>query len=62
MKQEIRIGEEYKLEIISIGSKGDGIAKINGLSVIIKGNIEVGQVYNVKITSTHEKFAFAEVI
>jgi len=53
--------EEYNLEIEGVGSKGDGIAKINGYTIFIP-KTSVGDKVKVKITKVLPKFAFAEVI
>lgn len=60
-KTILKIGEEYNVEIESEGSKGDGIAKINGLVLFVK-NGKKGKRYNVRVINVKEKFAFAEII
>ena len=57
----VNVGEEYEVEIVGIGSKGDGIAKIEGLTVIIP-DTEQNQKYRIKINRVLETYAFGEVI
>lgn len=54
-------GDEVDVEIISIGTKGDGIAKIDGY-VIIVPDTKVGENVRVKVTNALRKMAFAEKV
>ena len=54
-------GDEVDVEIISIGTKGDGIAKIDGY-VIIVPDTKVGENVRVKVTNALRKIAFAEKV
>lgn len=53
-------GETVELEVEDLGSKGDGIARVEGFVVFVPGG-EVDKRYNVEITSVGRKFAFAEI-
>ncbi len=53
-------GEIVEVEIDDLGSKGDGIARIDGFVIFVPGG-EVGETYNVEVTSVGRKFAFAEI-
>ncbi|MFB6203421.1 MAG: TRAM domain-containing protein [Candidatus Nanohaloarchaea archaeon] len=53
-------GEVVELEIEDLGSKGDGIARVEGFVVFVPGG-EVGESYDVEITSVGRKFAFGEI-
>ena len=53
-------GETVELEVEDLGSKGDGIARVEGFVVFVPGG-EVDTKYNVEITSVGRKFAFAEI-
>ncbi len=53
-------GETVELEIEDLGSKGDGIARVEGFVVFVPGG-EVGETYDVEITSVGRKFAFGEI-
>lgn len=54
-------GDNVEVEIEDLGSKGDGIARIDGFVVFVPG-AEVGNEYEVEITSVGRKFAFGEVV
>jgi len=53
-------GDVVELEIEDLGSKGDGIARVEGFVVFVPGG-EVDQKYDVEITSVGRKFAFGEI-
>ena len=53
-------GDVVELEIEDLGSKGDGIARVEGFVVFVPGG-EVDQEYDVEITSVGRKFAFGEI-
>lgn len=54
-------GETVEVEIEDLGSKGDGIARVEGFVVFVPGG-EVGESYDVEVTSVGRKFAFAEIV
>ena len=49
------------LEVLSLGERGDGIAKFNGFVIIIPNGV-VGDVLSVKINRVLPKYAFGEII
>ena len=53
-------GETVELDIEDLGSKGDGIARKEGFVIFVPGG-EVGESYDVEITSVGRKFAFGEI-
>lgn len=53
-------GETTVLNIEDIGSKGDGIARVDGFIVFVP-DTEVSETVKAEITSVGRKFAFAEV-
>lgn len=53
-------GDVVEVEIDDLGSKGDGIARVDGFVVFVPGG-EVGETYEVEVTSVGRKFAFAEI-
>lgn len=57
----VKEGEIYPLTIIGMGSKGDGIARIEGYVIIIP-EAEMGRKYEAKITAVRGKQAFAKII
>ena len=57
----VEVGKEYELEITEKGSKGDGIARIQGFVVFVSGG-NTGDKVKVKITSVANRFALGEVV
>ena len=53
-------GEITEVEIEDLGSKGDGIARKEGFVIFVPGG-EVGETYEVEVTSVGRKFAFGEI-
>lgn len=53
-------GDVVEVEVEDLGSKGDGIARVEGFVVFVPG-AEVGESYDVEVTSVGRKFAFAEI-
>jgi Predicted RNA-binding protein, contains TRAM domain len=58
----VDVGDTREVEIDSIGDKGDGIARIDRGYVVIIPDTEVGDRVTVRIESTQENVAFAEVV
>ncbi len=52
------VGGEYDVEIESLGSRGDGIARIEGFVIFVK-NTKVGDKLKVKVNSVSRRFAVA---
>ena len=61
LPKPVKEGDEYDVTIETLGSKGDGIAKIKGLIIFIK-NVKPKDQVKIKITSVRSNFATAEVI
>lgn len=57
----VRVGQEYDVEIKSMGEKGDGIAMLDDFVIFVK-NGSIGQKVRVRISHVEPKFAFAEII
>jgi len=57
----VQEGKEYNVEIIAIGRKGDGIAKVKGFVVIVPG-ARLGEKVKVKINAVRRKVSFGEVV
>lgn len=53
-------GEFVEVDVEDLGSKGDGIARKEGFVIFVPGG-EVGESYEVEVTSVGRKFAFAEI-
>ncbi len=54
-------GKTYTIKVEDLGSKGDGIARVEGFVVFVP-ETEVGETVRVEVNSVGRKFAFAEVI
>ena len=63
MDKEVPVseGQELKVNIDSVGEKGDGIAKIKGFILFVPGT-KKGDKLRVKITKVLPKIGFAEKI
>jgi predicted RNA-binding protein with TRAM domain len=57
----VKENQELEVVIDDIGSRGDGIAKIQGFMIFVR-NSKIGERVKVKILSVAEKFAVAEKI
>jgi len=57
----VKVGEEYDVRILAVGSQGDGIAKIKGL-VIFVPDTNVGDQVRIRITRVGRRFAVAEKV
>jgi predicted RNA-binding protein with TRAM domain len=57
----VETGKEYDVSITEISRKGDGIARVEGFVIFVKGG-QVGQNAKVKITQVGGRFATAEVV
>lgn len=60
-EKPVKEGEIYDVAIEGIGSKGDGIGKIQGF-VIIVPSVKKGDNVKVKITAVRGKVAFGQVV
>ena len=54
-------GKEYDVSVTEISRKGDGIARIQGFVIFVKGGL-VGQNCKVKIIQVGNRFATAEIV
>ncbi len=57
----VEIGKEYDVSITEISRKGDGIARVEGFVIFVKGG-QAGQNTKVRITQVGERFATADLI
>lgn len=60
-KAPVKAGEEYDVEIESVGGKGDGIAKVKGFVLFVAGT-KKGDLVKVKVTKVLQNVGFAEVV
>ena len=57
----VESGKEYDVQVTEISRKGDGVARIHGFIVFVKGG-RVGQKTRVRVTHVGDRFATAETI
>ncbi|MDE1725820.1 MAG: TRAM domain-containing protein [Thaumarchaeota archaeon] len=57
----VETGKEYDVSVTEISRKGDGIARVEGFVIFVKGG-QVGQNAKVKITQVGGRFATADVV
>ena len=57
----VETGKEYQVQITETSRRGDGIARIQGFVIFVKGG-QAGQNVKVKIISVGERFAIAEIV
>ena len=60
-EKPVKEGETYDVEILEVGSKGDGIAKIQNFVIFVPGT-QKGQKVKVRITQVRSSSAVAEVV
>ncbi|MGC9058150.1 MAG: TRAM domain-containing protein [Candidatus Micrarchaeia archaeon] len=58
----VKLGDSVTLNVEAIGEKGDGVAKIEGYVIFVKGatQSDVGKQVKANITFIGRKFAIAE--
>jgi predicted RNA-binding protein with TRAM domain len=61
LSKPVKVGDELTVTIEAIASKGDGIAKVSGFVVFVKG-AKQGQNLKVRITDVKPRFATAEIV
>jgi predicted RNA-binding protein with TRAM domain len=57
----VETGKEYDVSITEISRKGDGITRIDGFVIFVKGG-QVGRNAKIKVTQVGGRFATAEVV
>ena len=55
---QLQVGKEYEVNITQIGRKGDGIARVQGCIVFVKGG-HIAENVKIIITETGSRFAVA---
>jgi len=56
----VNLGEEYDVKIENLGSKGDGLAIINGFNIYVSG-AKIGDYVKIRIVDIRGNFARAVV-
>lgn len=57
----VETGKEYEVQVTETSRQGDGIARVQGFVIFVKG-AKVGQKAKVKITNVGARFATAELV
>ncbi len=57
----INVGEEHDVKIEDVGRDGDGIVRIEGFVIFVKG-AKVDDEVKIRINSTRRNFAFAGIV
>lgn len=57
----VKEGQKLDLDIMAVGTKGDGIAKVEGFVIMVPG-AEMGHRYKCRITRVLRKCGFAEIV
>lgn len=58
----VETGKEYTVDITDNGREGDGIARIEGLIIFVKGVKAGDKNVKIKINSVKDNFANAEIV
>lgn len=61
LPKPVKVGDEVDVTIESVASKGDGIARVDGFVVFVKGAKE-GDKIKVRITDVKARFAIGEIV
>jgi predicted RNA-binding protein with TRAM domain len=61
LPKPVKVGDEVDVTIENVASKGDGIARVDGFVVFVKGAKE-GDKIKVRITDVKARFAIGEVV
>ncbi len=57
----VKEGQTYDVEILSVGEKGDGIAKVEGFVIVVPGT-KKGDKVKVRVNAVRGKVSFGEVV
>ena len=61
LPKPVKVGDEVDVSIDNVASKGDGIARVDGFVVFVKGAKE-GDKLKVRITDVKARFAIGEIV
>ncbi|HAN09387.1 MAG TPA: 23S rRNA (uracil(1939)-C(5))-methyltransferase RlmD [Clostridiales bacterium] len=57
----IKLNEDYEVEIIDMGTEGEGIGKIDGITIFVNGGVK-GDTVKVKITKVSKNYVSGKII
>jgi len=60
LPKPVKEGEEYDVDILEVGSKGDGVAKIKNFIIFVPGS-KKGEKKHIKIVKVARRFAIGEI-
>lgn len=60
-RKPVELGKEYDVEVTELSRRGDGIARVQGFVVFVRGG-KSGQRARIKIISLGERFAVGEIV
>lgn len=58
-QSSVQEGQIMKVKIVDVGKQGDGIARVDGLIIFVKG-AKVGEEIDVKVSRISKNAAFAD--
>jgi predicted RNA-binding protein with TRAM domain len=58
--KQIEVGKEYEVDITEISRQGDGIARIQGFLIFVKGG-HIGEKVKIMVTEARSRFAIARI-
>ena len=59
--QPVEEGKEYDVQVTEVSQKGDGIARVQGFVIFVKGG-KTGESAKIRITSVGPRFAIGEKV
>jgi predicted RNA-binding protein with TRAM domain len=57
----VEIGKEYDVEVTELSRRGDGVAKVQGFIIFVKG-AKVGEKVKIKVETVGPRFATANIV
>ncbi len=57
----VEVGKEYNVEVTELSRRGDGVAKIQGFIIFVRGS-KVGEKVKIKVETVGPRFATASVL
>lgn len=57
----IKVGQILEVDIITKGEKGDGIAKVEGFTIIVP-EVDIQENLKIKITRVEQSYGFGKVV
>jgi predicted RNA-binding protein with TRAM domain len=57
----VETGKEYEVEVTELSRKGDGVARVKGFVIFVKG-ARIGEKAKIRVVNVGERFATAEKV